>query len=103
MTDKDKGKGLISSYVIYRGKRQDKSSGDSSPETKTPPAKSPETVEMDDVRKILATIQENTNKLLEDNRTLRQQYTDLQDSLNFHIAKIEELVSNGEPNSEERS
>ena len=53
---------------------------------------SPEVVEMNDVRKVLATIQENTNKLLEHNRPLRQQYTDLHDSLNFHIAKIEKLV-----------
>lgn len=48
--------------------------------------------EMEDVREILTTIQENTNKLLEDTHTLPKQYADLHESLNFHIDKVEKLV-----------
>ena len=44
------------------------------------------------IRETLNTIQENTNKLLEENRALRQQYKDLQTSLDFHVAKFDELV-----------
>ena len=48
--------------------------------------------EMEDVREILTTIQD-TNKLLEDKHTLPKQYADLHESLNFHIDKVEKLVT----------
>lgn len=47
---------------------------------------------MEDVREILTTKQD-TNKLLEDTHTLPKQYADLHESLNFHIDKVEKLVT----------
>ncbi|KAL9963889.1 hypothetical protein ACROYT_G027444 [Oculina patagonica] len=74
-------------------------SSSSSPDSKTPPAKSvrimhstSDSSEMADMREILTQIQDNTNKLLEDNQTLRKQYADLHESLSFHIAEVEKLV-----------
>ena len=98
MTEEDKNKeGLITFYL--RGKRQERCSSSSSPDSKTPPAKSlrimPSTsdnIEMADMREILTQIQDNTNKLLEDNQALRKQYADLHESLSFHIAEVEKLV-----------
>ena len=46
---------------------------------------------MAEMREMLTQIQDNTNKLLEDNQALRKQYADLHESLNFHIAKVEKL------------
>ena len=97
MAEKDKSKeGLITSYLS--GKRQERCSSSSSPESKTPPAKSvkimpstSDSTEMAEMREMLTQIQDNTNKLLEDNQTLRMQYADLHESLNFHIAKVEKL------------
>ena len=97
MVEKDKSKeGLITSYLS--GKRQERCSSSSSPESKTPPAKSvkimPSTfdsTEMAEMREMLTQIQDNTNKLLEENQTLRKQYADLHESLNFHMAKVEKL------------
>jgi len=36
-------------------------------------------------------IQRNTDELLKENRALRNQYEELQKSLEFHIAKVESL------------
>ena len=49
--------------------------------------------ELENIWKVLNTIQDNTNKLLEENKALRAQYSELQKSLEFHIAKIETLTT----------
>ena len=95
MADKSR---LITTYYVTR-KRNERSSGGSSPETEKPSSKSVKTfnmnaTEMSDIWEVLNNIQlnnikDNTNKLLEENRTIREQYQELTKSLEFHVAKIE--------------
>ena len=85
----------------FPGKRGERSSDSSSPGSEKPPAKSVKftesnMVEQADIWKVLNTIQDNTNKLLEENKALRDQYSELQKSLEFHIAKIETLATESE-------
>ncbi|XP_078357184.1 uncharacterized protein LOC144642060 [Oculina patagonica] len=100
MESKDKGKeGQITYY--FPGKRGERSSDSSSPGSEKPPAKSVKftednMLEQEDIRKVLNTIQDNTNKLLEENKALRNQYSELQKSLEFHIAKIETITTENE-------
>ena len=83
--------------LITRGKRGERPSSSSSPEI--PPNKSAKTTELmaehADLSSIwiaLNNIQRNTDKLLiKENRALRNQYEELQKSLEFHIAKVESL------------
>ena len=49
--------------------------------------------EIEEIRKVLNNIKENTNKLLEENKVIREQYNELQKSLEFHINKMEELAT----------
>ena len=71
MEDKDKGKeGKITYY--FPGKRSERSSDSSSPGSEKPPAKSVKIselnmAELENIWKVLNTIQDNTNKLLEEN------------------------------------
>ena len=93
MADKSR---LITTYYVTR-KLNERSSGGSSPETEKPSSKSVKTFnmkEMSDIWEVLNNIQlnniqDNTNKLLEENRTIREQYQELTKSLEFHVAKIE--------------
>ena len=76
----------------------ERSSVNSSPESEKQPAKSVKfaksnVAELDEIRKVLNNIQENTNKLLEENKVIREQYNELQKSLEFHINKMEELAT----------
>ena len=93
----NKGKeGEITYY--YPGKRVERSSDNSSPESEKPPAKSVKfaksnMAELDEIWKVLNNIKENTNKLLEENKVIREQYNELQKSLEFHINKMEELAT----------
>ena len=97
MNDKEKGKeGQIPYY--FPGKRVERSSDSSSPEAEKPPAKSVKfaksnMAELEEIWKVLNNIQENTNKLLEENKVIRDQYNELQKSLEFHINKMEELAT----------
>ena len=50
-------------------------------------------VELEDIWKALKTIQDNTAKLLEENKTLHDQYSELQKSREFHVAKIDVLTT----------
>ena len=105
MADKDKGKeGQIMYY--FPGKRSERSSDSSSPGLEKPPAKSVKIselnmAELENIWKVLNTIQDNTNKLLEENKALREQYSELQKSLEFHIAKIETLTTKDKAMKEE--
>ena len=77
-----------------RRKREDGSS--SSPEVAKPPLKSVKKMASaerttEEMWCMLQKIQENTDKLLEENRNLRSLYQDLTQSLEFHIKKIEDL------------
>lgn len=97
MDDKEKGKeGQITYY--FPGKRVERSSDSSSPETEKPPAKSVKVAksnmaELEEIWKVLNNIQENTNKLLAENKVIREHYNELQKSLEFHISKMEELTT----------
>ena len=76
----------------------ERSSDNSSPESEKPPAKfvkfaKSNMAELDEIWKVLNNIQENTNKLLEENKVIREQYNELQKSLEFHINKMEELAT----------
>ena len=97
MEDKDKGKEGQITYCCP-SKRGERSSDSSSPGSEKPPAKSVKftesnMVEQADIWKVLNTIQDNTNKLLEENKALSDQYSELQKSLEFHIAKTEALTT----------
>ena len=93
----NKGKeGQITNY--FPGKRVERSSYNSSPESEKPPAKSVKfaksnMTELDEIWKVLNNIKENTNKLLEESKVIREQYNELQKSLEFHINKMEELAT----------
>ena len=93
----NKGKeGQITYY--FPGKRVERSSDNNSPESEKPPAKSVKfaksnMAELDEIWKVLNNIKENTNKLLEENKVIREQYNELQKSLEFHINKMEELAT----------
>ena len=97
MDDKEKGKeGQITHY--FPGKRVERSSDSSSPETKKPPAKSVKfarsnMAELEEIWKVLNNIKDNTNKLLAENKVIREQYNELQKSLEFHTNKTEELAT----------
>ena len=71
MDDKEKGKeGQITHY--FPGKRVERSSDSSFPETEKPPAKSAKfaksnMAELEEIWKVLNNIQDNTNKLLAEN------------------------------------
>ena len=76
----------------------ERSSDNSSPESEKPPAKSVKIVksnmaELEEIWKVLNYIKENTNKLLEENKVIREHYNELQKSLEFHINKMEELAA----------
>ena len=82
--------------LIIRGKRDERPSSSSSPEI--PPNKSGKTTELMakhanllSIWIALNNIQRNTDKLLKENRALRNQYEELQKWLEFHIAKVESL------------
>ena len=96
MDDKEKGKeGQITYY--FPGKPIERSSDSSSPETEKPPAKSVKftksnMAELEEIWKVLNSIQENASKLLEENKAIREQY-ELQKSLEFHINKMEKLAT----------
>ena len=88
MDEKEKGKEGQTTYY-FPGKRIDRSSDNSSPETEKLPAKSVKfaksnMTELEEIWKVL-NIQENTSKLLEENKAIREQYNKLQKSLEFHI------------------
>ena len=93
----NKGKeGQITYY--FPGKRVERSSDNSSTESEKPPAKSVKfaksnMAELDEIWKVLNNIKENTNKLLEENKVIHEQYNKLQKSLEFHINKMVELVT----------
>ena len=81
---------------IIRRKRGEGPSSSSSPEI--PPNKSAKTtelmaehVDLSSIWTALNNIQRNTDELLKENRALRNQYEELQKSLEFHIAKVESL------------
>ena len=98
-TENKSKEGQITYY--FPGKRVERSSDNSSPESEKPPAKSVKfakfaksnMAELDKIWKVLKNIQENTNKLLEENKVIREQYNELQKSLEFHINKMEELTT----------
>ncbi|KAJ7390742.1 hypothetical protein OS493_022825 [Desmophyllum pertusum] len=46
---------------------------------------------MGDKSGLITAYTDNTNKLLEDNRALKEQYRELTKSLEFHVAEIEKL------------
>lgn len=74
----------------------ERSSGSNSPETGKPPSNSVKTfnlnaTDLSEIWEVLNNIQDNTNKLLEENRTIREQYQKLTKSLEFHVANIENL------------
>ena len=76
----------------------ERSSDNSSPESEKPPAKSVKfaksnMAELEEIWKVLHNSKENTNKLLEENKVIREQCNELQKSLEFHINKMEELVT----------
>ena len=48
--------------------------------------------ELEEIWKVLNNIKGNTNKLLEENKAIREQYNELQKSLELHINKMEELA-----------
>ena len=80
---------------VSRRKREDGSSS-SSPEVAKPPLKSVK--KMANVEHttevmwcLLQKIQENTDKLLEENRNLKTLYQDLTHFLEFHVKKVEDL------------
>ena len=82
----------------FPGKRVERSSGSSSPETEKPPSKTvkftePNMADLSEIWKVLNNIQANTNKLLEEHKVIREQYNDLQKSLEFHITKMEDLAT----------
>ena len=85
--------GQITYY--FPGKRVERSSDNSSPESEKPTVKFAKSnmAELDEIWKVLNNIQENTNKLLEENKVIREQYNELQKSLEFHINKMEELAT----------
>ena len=93
----NKGKeGQITYY--FPGKRVERSSYNSSLESEKPPAKSVKfaksnMAELDEIWKVLNNIKENTNKLLEEKEVIREQYNELQKSLEFHINKMEKLAT----------
>lgn len=84
------------SPLIIGGKRGERPSSSSSPEI--PPNKTAKTTEhmaehadLSSIWIALNTIQRNTDELLKENRALRNQYEELQKSLEFHIGKLESL------------
>ena len=93
----NKGKeGQITYY--FPGKRVERSSDNSSPESEKPPAKSVKFAKsnmavLDEIWKVLNNIKENTNKLLEENKDICEQYNELQKSLEVHVNKMEELAT----------
>ena len=98
----EKRKGNQEQITFYlQGKRTERSSDSSdssSPGLEKPPAKSvrfSETnmAELEEIWKALKTIKSNTDQLLEDNKALHSQYSELQKSLEFHVAKIEVLTT----------
>ena len=94
-TEKKSKEGQITYY--FPGKRVE-SSDNSFLESEKPPAKSVKfaksnMAELDDIWKVLNNIKENTNNLLEENKAIREQYNELQKSLEFHINKMKELAT----------
>ena len=76
----------------------ERSSDNSSLESEKPPAKSVKfaksnMAELDEIWKVLNNIKGNTNKPLEQNKVIRYQSNELQNSLEFHINKMEELAT----------
>ena len=70
------------------------SSDNSSPESKKPPAKSVKfaissmmELAMEEIWKVWNNIEENTNKLLEENNVIQEQQNELQKLLEFQINK----------------
>ena len=95
-TEKKSKEGQITYY--FPGKRVERSSDNSFLESEKPPAKSVKfaksnMAELDDIWKVLNNIKENTNNLLEENKAIREQYNELQKSLEFHINKMKELAT----------
>ena len=78
----------------FPGKRGERSNDSSSPETEKPPRiTEPNIADLAEIWKVLNYIQENTNKLLEEHKVIREQCNDLQKSLEFHMAKVEKLAT----------
>ena len=97
MADKEKGNQERTTFYL-QGKRAERSSDSSSPGSEKPLAKSvrfseSNMAELEDIWKALKTIQDNTAKLLEENKALHDQYSELQKSLEFHVAKIQVLTT----------
>jgi len=98
MDDKEIRKSEDKITYYFPGKRVERSSDSSSPETEKPPTKSvkitePNMVNLAEIWKVLNNNQENMNKLLEEHKVIREQCNDLQQSLEFHIAKMEKLAT----------
>ena len=49
--------------------------------------------ELEEIWKVLNNSKENTNKLLEETKVIREQCNELQKSLEHHINKMEELAT----------
>ena len=49
--------------------------------------------ELEEIWKVLNNVKDNTNKLLAENKVIREQYNELQKSLKFHINKMQELAT----------
>ena len=93
---------------IFGGKRVERPSSSSSPEI--PPNKTAKTtehmVERADLSSIwtaLNNIQRNTDELLKENRALRKQHEELQESLEFHIDKLGKLEAENDKLKQEVS
>ena len=99
MAEKNAKDGKITSYV--RRKREDSGSGSS--DVEKPPSKTPkafgsiseddaeEEANLNEIWKVVRSIQENTKQLLDDNCWLRKQYEDLKESLEFHTKQVDAL------------
>ncbi|MCV6575656.1 MAG: hypothetical protein OIF58_07975, partial [Cohaesibacter sp.] len=91
--------GKITSYT--RRKREESGSGSS--DVDKPPSKTPKAIDLisendaeDDANlkeiwKVVKSIQDNTNQLLEDNRWLKKQYKELKASIDFHTKQADDL------------
>ena len=79
--------GQITYY--FPGKRVERISDNSSPKSKKPPAKSVKfakcnMAELEEAWNVLNSTKENTNKPLEENKVIREQYNERQKLLEFH-------------------
>ena len=95
----EKKDGKITSYT--RRKREESGSGSS--DVDKPPSKTPKAIDLisendaeDDpnlkeIWKVVKSIQDNTNQLLDDNRWLKKQYEELKASIDFHTKQADDL------------